>query len=647
MSQILDLAKTALAVGALAVATSCGESATSEPPLPAFLDATRPFEIGGLFAVSGPLSAKASQLEQAAVLLENYINGDPRAYDVPVDQIPCRLSQTCGAWVGTDASGNAIRGPVRILAGDDEFDDERSVAAARQLVEEKGVPAIIGPSRSTAVEAVFNQVTGQQVVLITPTASADSISDLPDRTPAEAAGNLPGYVYRTSIPDYVEVGIGVNVAANFPEVVASQPVYTLVRAEDETDVDCTNAASATFCESTVGPGYACNPPRSVSRPERQFFRFSEDDCGGQPENFCDKLGSNSGCAEAPDDAEPRCPSGLCCGRYREQKVCTKVVAPQTALVLYEDTPVGRGALASVRESWEGAQQRFVIAAQPFDPSAIDQFGGVVTALFNDAETELAVLKGRTDGEGAPLIPANYALEDSIVFIFTGATESALLLQEWLFQKDTLPAGSDRVFFVGTDQLRSVLLLNQLPIEALRNLYLTDPYTLSDLAETFFVDMFRRRWGRDPDQFAGNAFDAGLLLVAANERAGLLRQRNGNLASTSTRVPNLGPNVGANLKESLQPVSRGCLITNVANLVNSPCPTPVAQRAAPDFHQAIASLQSGNEVNVSGVTGTLTMSPAGDRLGTILIWKIASKGSPTGFYEVGTRSPFSTGPLWKK
>src|SRR2546423_1538291 len=96
-----------------AVGASCSSPATgTKEDLPPFLGVGKPLHLGALMCVTGEFSAKASSLEQTLVLAEEYINGDPRAYDMPVDQIPCRVAGNCGVWVGTDSSGNAIRGPV-------------------------------------------------------------------------------------------------------------------------------------------------------------------------------------------------------------------------------------------------------------------------------------------------------------------------------------------------------------------------------------------------------------------------------------------------------------------------------------------------------------------------------------------------------
>jgi hypothetical protein len=242
------------------------------------------------------------------------------------------------------------------------------------------------------------------------------------------------------------------------------------------------------------------------------------------------------------------------------------------------------------------------------------------------------------------------LGDSVVFTFTKGDVGALLFLEWQLRSAQLPDGASSVFWIGADGLRSTLLLNQVSNQSVRNLYVTDPYTLGDVAGPFFVDMFKRRWAREPDQYAGNVFDAALMLVAANERAGLFRARGGTLSPRPSQV-SLLPNAGADLKNSLQPITFGCIDNNLADLFHGTCPgtqlTDVTQRSAQDFSLAIDALHNGKEVAIGGVTGTLILSPAGDRLASIGIWKIASAGPTKGFFEVSRVDPTSAGVLWEK
>jgi ABC-type branched-subunit amino acid transport system substrate-binding protein len=620
-----------LLLGSLAI--SCGTSATGED-LPDFLDLDRPVSLGAVLCVTGAVSAKASMLEQSAILLEEYVNGSTRAYpDLPPDEIPCRQQGNCGAWSGTDASGEVVRGPVRIILADYEQRADRAVLNARALVDEHQVPAIIGPCDAESMERIFEEVTATSTVLMSPVVNADSITHLDDRTADDRLNDLPGYVYRTILPSYVEVGLGANLISNLPEPQTS--VVPLLRAEDETSDDCTTA-SPTYCSSRYGASYRCARPLSMSEPQKNYFTYSEDNCADQPEGYCDKLGTNSGCTTAPADASPRCSSGTCCGRYRLQKVCAKYVQPKAALVLYEDTQFGNSAKDFI-DDLLALQDVSILASRAFDPKRVDLISSFVADAFADAA-------GAMSGAG---LPADYDFADSVVFLFAGATAGTLILQEWQLQLGQLPSGSDRVFWLGTDNLRTTLLTNQVAYHSIRNLYVTNPYVLDPIRRSFFEELFQKRWGRTPDQYAGTTFDAGLLLVAANERAGLVRQRGGDL-SGSTTSPDLPSNSGTDLKNSVPHASVGCYIRDPAQVIGggtAGCSNPVSARPPAEFASAIADLHRGSEIKILGVSGTLTFSPAGDRLGLVDLWKIASTGPSLGFFRVRTLDPiYSGGPL---
>jgi len=115
---------------------------------------------------------------------------------------------------------------------------------------------------------------------------------------------------------------------------------------------------------------------------------------------------------------------------------------------------------------------------------------------------------------------------------------------------------------------------------------------------------------------------------------------------------LSQNTGTDLKNSLQPVSLGCIENDLGQLIrplcpNAPNPGDIVQRSAQDFSLALDALQGGKEVAIGGVTGTLTLSPAGDRLETIGIWKVASDGPVQGFFVASRVDPFATGAFWEK
>ena len=80
---------------------------------------------------------------------------------------------------------------------DDSVGSEASVAAAQHLVDDVGVPAIVGPLFSENVLAVAEQVTiDAGVFLMTPSASAMSIADLADQDLVWRT--IPGDVYQSN-----------------------------------------------------------------------------------------------------------------------------------------------------------------------------------------------------------------------------------------------------------------------------------------------------------------------------------------------------------------------------------------------------------------------------------------------------------------
>jgi branched-chain amino acid transport system substrate-binding protein len=101
---------------------------------------------------------------------------------------------------------------------DDSIDDgldltEAAVANADYLVNVLGVPAIVGPARSSVTQAVFQSlVAGHQAdlaagierdgtLLITPSATSNALSDLDQSNPSD---ETPGLLWRTAPPDSLQ-----------------------------------------------------------------------------------------------------------------------------------------------------------------------------------------------------------------------------------------------------------------------------------------------------------------------------------------------------------------------------------------------------------------------------------------------------------
>jgi branched-chain amino acid transport system substrate-binding protein len=75
---------------------------------------------------------------------------------------------------------------------------DASVAMARHLIEAWSVPAIFGPARSSEVQQVFLAVRGDDVLVISPSATSPDLTTLDQTAPTDDA---PGLLWRTAPPD--------------------------------------------------------------------------------------------------------------------------------------------------------------------------------------------------------------------------------------------------------------------------------------------------------------------------------------------------------------------------------------------------------------------------------------------------------------
>lgn len=87
----------------------------------------------------------------------------------------------------------------------DEFDDltreEAAKASAEFLVDVVGVPAILGPAASTDTQAVFQDVGGGGVLIISPSATSPALTQL---DPPEVSNDSPGLLWRTAASDALQ-----------------------------------------------------------------------------------------------------------------------------------------------------------------------------------------------------------------------------------------------------------------------------------------------------------------------------------------------------------------------------------------------------------------------------------------------------------
>ncbi len=594
-----------LTIAAALVAGGCQHGVeSSQHDLPEALRGVDPLELGALLCVSSPFAAKAPDLERTALLAQNYINGCHSAYpDLPVEEIPCRKRGNCGVWVGPGQ-----RAPLELVIADSAERPARGVAAAKAILARGGVPALIGPCSAEVLHAVQEQVTGTDTVLVSPVATADSVTEIDDRKPADKQQGLPGYVFRTITPDYVQAEVLGQLAANLED----PPI--LVRHEDQTDDECTTEDSGYCVDRYASQGqFRCLPLARTAEPEREFYRFTDTECGDLPDGFCDSLGRNYECIDHPNGGEARI-----CARYRTRRFCTRLVRPETAMVLYPDSAAGRALKTEVERYWVDRRGHRMLVTVAYDASKPATFASTIQRLFFIGDFEVGKLKQQ--GE----LPPDYQLGDSVVFLFAEETAGALLLQEWSTQGETLGKTADQVFWLATDILRNRIVLSQLSFEALRNLFVVDPYTVDINNQSFFEQTFTRRWGLPPGDYAGNLFDAVLALALANERAGVSQGRNDASA----------------LKDSLPAVTVGCAGRGLGETCSDPGAITVVNPEG--FSRAIELIGEGQPVRYQGVTGDLSLSPEGDRISNFRIWSVAQTATGKQFQVVDTYTPQAHG-----
>jgi ABC-type branched-subunit amino acid transport system substrate-binding protein len=576
---------TRLLLPALALLAACTAPIDPGADLPPF--AGQPFPVGVLVCPSGPTGSKAPDLERTALLAEELINGSNRAYPgLSPEQIPCRVAGTCGVRT---AAGE--RAPLRLIIANTNERDADAVTAARRLVEEHQVAAVIGPCSSSEMGRVFQEVTRTELPLISPTVSEDAISGLDDRTAIDRAEDRPGYVYRTVTPDYIQLlslgYLGMNVITGSP----------LLHVEDFTEQSC---SSDDVCKS-LGADHACRVPNRSATPGKTYLNVTRNRCDGEAADYCNRFGRTYDCIPAE--------GGQFCAQYTFQRYCARVPRPKSAIILYPDTLFGKEAQARVQGFWSSRPGNQVLAAAGYAPATPSSFSSVLESLFILAGARFDSLK--SDGS----LPTEARFEDTVVFLLGEATEGALLLKEWSAIAANLPVeGAGGVFWLGTDRLRSRLLTDQLKHHELRNLFVTDPSVVDINNQAFFEELFQARWGFSPRDYSGQIFDAVALVALAQERAEV-RQ-------------NEGSTVRERLKNSLALVGAGCL---------RPDPVRGCEAAGPKLifasrlHEGIAALGQGLEIRFQGVTGNLTFSSAGDRMSELDIWKIGLLESGSEFF----------------
>jgi len=91
------------------------------------------------------------------------------------------------------------------IAKDSQYDSldrtQAAIASAHYLAEAIGVPAIVGPSSSTDALAVYQALKGNDVVVISPSATSPALTDAEGFTPTDGK---PGMLWRTAPPDTIQ-----------------------------------------------------------------------------------------------------------------------------------------------------------------------------------------------------------------------------------------------------------------------------------------------------------------------------------------------------------------------------------------------------------------------------------------------------------
>lgn len=161
---------TASALGAAALAPS-GEAPGTEverriagPAADPAVAEVQPLTLGLLFDYTGALGEYGPGAEQGALLAVEHVN----------------------------AAGGVLGHPVSTVIADGATSVDAALAAARRLIEESGVDAVVGPMGSAAALAVAEQVTvPARVPTVSPSATAPALSELDD----------DGYLFRTTVSD--------------------------------------------------------------------------------------------------------------------------------------------------------------------------------------------------------------------------------------------------------------------------------------------------------------------------------------------------------------------------------------------------------------------------------------------------------------
>jgi branched-chain amino acid transport system substrate-binding protein len=160
MPRLLALVMSMLVLGA----------ALSTPPA---ANAQEPFKLGAIFSITGPGSSLGIPERDTALMLEADINAK-------------------GGVRGPDGKTH----PLKIVIYDDASDETKAVLAAKKLIEEDKVIAIVGPTLSGTSLAILDTVQKAQVPLVSAAAASKIVEPASERK----------WVFKTPQSDALIVG---------------------------------------------------------------------------------------------------------------------------------------------------------------------------------------------------------------------------------------------------------------------------------------------------------------------------------------------------------------------------------------------------------------------------------------------------------
>jgi branched-chain amino acid transport system substrate-binding protein len=150
----------------LAFLTTLGPAAAQEP-----------YRIGAIFSITGPGSSLGIPERDTALMLEADINAR-------------------GGVRGPDGT----RRPLKIVIYDDASDETKAVLAAKKLIDEDRVTAIVGPTLSGTSLAILDTVQQARVPLVSCAAAVKIVEPVAERT----------WVFKTPQSDHLIVGVLVD-----------------------------------------------------------------------------------------------------------------------------------------------------------------------------------------------------------------------------------------------------------------------------------------------------------------------------------------------------------------------------------------------------------------------------------------------------